>query len=73
MRLMTYAIPGAPLSGGIGMSGVGACGVPATPSARRHDVFWRTSQAVGDVRVVKPTDAKQARLPQPIRRARYLT
>lgn len=73
MRLMTYAIPGTPLSGGIGMSGLGVCGVPATPSARRRDVFWRTNQAVRDVHVVKPTDAEQARLPQPIRRARYLT
>ena len=73
MRSMTYAIPGTRLSGGIGMSGPGARGVLATPSARRHDVFWRTSQAVVDVRVVKPIDAKQARLPQPNRRARYLT
>lgn len=74
MRLMTtYAAPGSTLCGGSGMSNLGERGAPATPSTRRHDVFWGIDQAFRRARVVKPTVAKQACLPQSLRRARYLT
>lgn len=74
MRLTaTYAAPEFPLCGGIGMSSLGERGIPATPSARRHDVLWGIDQDFRRARVVKPTDAKQASVPQPFVRARYLT
>ncbi|GAA5118601.1 hypothetical protein GCM10025762_35410 [Haloechinothrix salitolerans] len=71
--MTTYAAPGSPLRGGFGMSNLGERGVPATPSARRHDVFWGIDQDIRRARVVKPTNAKQACLPQSFVRARYLT
>lgn len=69
----TYAAPESPLCGGIGMSNLSERGTPATPSARRHDVFWGVDQAFRRARVVKPTDAKPACVPQSFVRARYLT